>query len=156
MTQITKQQILEFLSRNHIFNLATVSPEGKPNAAILLYIIDDQFNFYFSTHAESQKSLNLQNHPFLSASLYQLGYMGAQIEGEAEIIQEEALRQKIINKLAEKAVSKNFYPPLLRITGQNYVVFKIKPHIIKCLDLKNEHINEENSPFSILKFDQHE
>lgn len=61
MTKTTKTEVLQFLKSHPECVLATVSPEGKPEAATVLFAVDDDFTFYFGTSDKYRKYHNLLN-----------------------------------------------------------------------------------------------
>lgn len=143
-----KQEVLEFLKRNFVMNIA-VSIDNKPSSSVLLYYVDDNFNFFFTTHADSFKAKILKSNPKISMSIWEHNQMLVQADGEVTEITEEEQKLKVIDKLAESAsMKKDFWPPLLRIRGENYVVFKIIPNWLRKLDLTNNSISSINSPLT--------
>ena len=59
--EISKQGALKFLKEKQLAVVSTVSAEGKPESATVLYFIDDDFNFYFITRRNTRKFGNLQS-----------------------------------------------------------------------------------------------
>jgi nitroimidazol reductase NimA-like FMN-containing flavoprotein (pyridoxamine 5'-phosphate oxidase superfamily) len=126
-----------------------VSEDNKPSSTILLYYVDDDLNFYFATHRNSFKAQKLLKNPLISLSVWEHKNMMIQVDGEASEVVEEQNKLAIIDKLAESALKgQDFWPPLLRIGGQDYIVFKIKPAWLRKLDLKRDTMTQEESPFS--------
>lgn len=59
MDEALRSKILEVLQRQHLMTLATIRPDGYPQATILNYIHDD-LTLYFATDAASQKAGNIK------------------------------------------------------------------------------------------------
>jgi nitroimidazol reductase NimA-like FMN-containing flavoprotein (pyridoxamine 5'-phosphate oxidase superfamily) len=59
MDEALRSTILEVLCRHHTMTLATIRPDGYPQATTVNYIHDD-FALYFATDATSQKSGNME------------------------------------------------------------------------------------------------
>src|SRR3990172_3906542 len=59
MDEALRSKILEVLRRQPLMTLATIRPDGYPQATTLNYIHDD-FILYFATDAASQKSGNIK------------------------------------------------------------------------------------------------
>jgi len=53
------KEVLGFLRTHPECVLATVSASGKPEAATVLFAVDDDFNFYFGTRTDYRKYMNL-------------------------------------------------------------------------------------------------
>jgi len=143
-----KQEVLGFLRSQFIMSIA-VAEDNKPSSSILLYYVDDEFNFFFATHRNSFKAQKLLKNPQISISVWEHKNMMVQVDGIASEIVNEQDKLAIIDKLAESAMKgQDFWPPLLRIGGQDYIVFKIKPNWLRKLDLKRDTMTQEESPFT--------
>lgn len=143
-----KTEVLEFLKSQYIMSVA-VCENSKPLSSILLYYIDDDFNIHFATHTDSYKSKALKSNPKISLSIWEANQMLVQIDGDVEEIIDTELKLATIDNLAESAGKKDdFWPPLLRIKGENYVVFKIIPNWIRKLDLVQNTMTQIDSPFT--------
>ena len=57
-----KKKISDFLARHQEINLASISANGNPYAAVVAYVNGDNF-LYFSTEKSSQKALNILSNP---------------------------------------------------------------------------------------------
>jgi nitroimidazol reductase NimA-like FMN-containing flavoprotein (pyridoxamine 5'-phosphate oxidase superfamily) len=146
-----KTEILDFLRSQYIMSVA-VCEDNKPSSSILLYYIDDELNIYFATHADSIKAKKLKINPLISLSVWEHKKMLIQADGEVSEVVEEDAKLNIIDKLAESSSKgDNFWPPLLRIKGGEYTVFKIKPIWLRRLDLKTDTMTQTDSPFSEIK-----
>jgi general stress protein 26 len=58
MDKALKSKILEALASHHMMTLATIRPDGYPQATTVNYI-HDGFTVYFATDATSQKAGNI-------------------------------------------------------------------------------------------------
>src|SRR3989344_1188220 len=56
-----RENALKFLKENHTMVLATVSHDGMPHAATVYYMVDENFDLYFSTGEETKKFLNIKD-----------------------------------------------------------------------------------------------
>lgn len=140
-------KVLKFLQEHFIMSIA-VSLNNKPSSSILLYYVDSDFNFYFATHSDSFKAKILLQNPLISLSIWEHNQMLIQADGKATEITDDSQRIEIMDKLAESASKdKNFWPPLFRIQGKGYSVFKIKPTWLRKLDLEQDTISQVGSPF---------
>ena len=59
MDETLRSKILDILQRHHTMTLATIRPDGFPQATTVNYIHDD-FILYFATDATSQKAGNIK------------------------------------------------------------------------------------------------
>lgn len=142
-----KSDVLAFLRQNFIMSVA-VSEGDKPSSSILLYYVDDDLNFHFATHKDSHKARKLIKNPNISLSVWKHGEMLVQVDGRATEIIDLQDKLAIVDFLAEATIKgDNFWPPLLRIKGDNYAVFKIKPTWMRKLDLVQDTISQVDSPF---------
>lgn len=142
-----KKEVLSFLHRNFIMSIA-VSKDNKPAASILLYHVDDDFTFYFATHTDSYKAKILKVNPQISIAIWEHNDMLIQADGEAMEVTNPAKKIEIIDKLAySSGKGPDFWPPLLRIKGKDYIVFKIKLSWMRMLDLKQDTMTQIDSPF---------
>lgn len=142
-----KQEILTFLKRNFIMSIA-VSADDKPSSSILLYYVDDELNFYFATHSDSFKTIKIRKNPVISLSVWEHHEMLVQADGDVTEITDLKEKLATIDRLAEStSKGEDFWPPLFRIKGEDYVVFKIKPFWLRKLDLVNDTMTQIDSPF---------
>jgi nitroimidazol reductase NimA-like FMN-containing flavoprotein (pyridoxamine 5'-phosphate oxidase superfamily) len=143
-----KREILAFLRENNIMS-AAVSEENKPSATILLFYVDDHFNFHFATHKSSYKAQKLLKNPAISLSVWKNLEMLVQVDGIVSEITDTDEKLSIVDKLAASASKEpDFWPPLLRIGGEDYIVFRIKPTWIRKLDMKQDTMTQIDSPFT--------
>lgn len=125
-----------------------VSQNNKPQSSVLLYAMDDDFTFYFATHRDSHKAQTLLSNPAISLNVWQHGEMLVQADGTVTIIQDADAVSAVLDKLANAASKdEHFWPPVFRISGDEYIVFKITPHWMRSLNLNTAHMTESDSPF---------
>lgn len=142
-----KTEVLGFLRENFIMS-AAVSQNDKPSSTILLYYVDDDLNFYFATHTDSYKTRKLLQNPAISISVWKHNEMLLQGDGIATEVTDVQQKLSIVDKLAESASKgPDFWPPLFRIGGEAYIVFKIKLTWLRKLDLKQDTMTQVDSPF---------
>ncbi len=131
--------------------IATVSGD-QPGVSVMLYTVDDDMNFYFGTHKDSFKIKNLLANPKVSAVVWEFGKIQVQINGSASPVEDSSEQAEAMEKLADSAtMNSDFWPPLFRIKGGDYILMKIKPNWMRVLDLTNNTIRQEESPFIEIK-----
>lgn len=135
------QQALEFLKEHDAAVLATVSPEGEPQAATVYYAVDDDFTFYFVTTTNSKKYRNLEQNPRV-AVVVGVGPepITVQIGGKAELVEHYGrsdTAERIYNKIS---LEESRYWPIARLpdTGE-FRVYKVVPEWLTFLNLDIEH-----------------
>lgn len=154
MSQSDRKIILDFLRTQFIMEIAT-SHKDKPAASIVLYMVDDDFNFYFVTHNDSYKSQNLLNNPRISLAIWKHQEMLVQVDGAAQPVIDEREKERLMDELADAATNDEaFWPPVFRIKGDKYIIFKVTPHWLRSLDLTRNTIRQEDSPFTELTFEK--
>ena len=149
--EITKQKVLTFLKNHYLMQIATVN-ENQPGVSVMLYTVDDDLNFYFATHKDSFKIKNLKQNPKISLVVWEFGNIQVQANGIAEEVTESQKQLQILDKLADSATQdENFWPPIFRIKGEDYIIIKIKPNWMRVLDLTTQTIRQEETPFIDIK-----
>jgi general stress protein 26 len=146
-----KKIILDFIKSQFILNLATAN-EGKPASSVMLYTADDDLNFYIATHRNSYKSQNLIKNPVASISIWEHNKMLVQSDVSVSEVTNPETADKILDALADQATEKkDFWPPVFRIKGDDYVIFKLSPTWIRGLDLTRNTVHQDDSPFIEVK-----
>lgn len=148
-TKISKQDVIKFLRSVNIMSLAACHGD-KPISTILLFAVDDELNFYFSTRSETYKTKALEANPNVSMAIWEHKKMLIQVDGKAERIEDLEKVNEVIDMLAE-SVSRigDFWPPVVRFKDKGeYTAFKISPYWLRSLDLTNESIRENEDPFT--------
>lgn len=146
-----KTDTLSFLKNNFVMEIATAK-DNKPAASVVVYVIDDELNFYFVTYRNSFKAQNLLLNPQISLTVWQFLKMSVQVDGEASVVEDEAQKEWVIDAFADAATKDpNFWAPIFRIKRGDYCVFKIKPIWIRTLDLSHSTVRQEQTPFTEIK-----
>ncbi len=141
--QFTKDQVRDFMRSVGIMS-ASINAEPYPIATILLFAIDDDFTLYFATHIETAKSRALQAHPKFSYSIWEHHKMLVQASGEATRITEYEEVERTLEKLAMSAASiEDFWPPVLQLDPDEYIIFKIKTTQMQVIPLEFDTISSD-------------
>lgn len=147
----TKAEVQAFLKENFVMSLAT-AVDNKPAVAPLIYVIDDELNFYFVTYRHTLKAQNLVMNPQCAVTVWEFLKMSIQATGEASIVEDEAKKEWVINAFADAATKDpSFWAPIFRIKRGDYCVFKIKPTWLRVLDLSHNTVRQEESPYTEIK-----
>jgi len=149
MKKITKKRTRDFLKSQFIMQLASSSKKNMPQVSIMLYVIDRDLNFYCATHSDSIKAQNMAENKNVSIAVWAHNQFMVQVKGIVETVVDEKKQNKILTALAKAgAKDDNFWPPVFRIKGSSYVLYKIVPAEISVLDLVSRNISESQSPFT--------
>lgn len=130
MEKALKEEVLEFLKAHPECVLATSSPDGKPEAATVLFAVDDEATFYFGTSEKYRKYQNLLVNKKVAIVVGVSGKdpKSAQAEGEVEMIEGEAE----ITKTKEFFAERN--PAMKPFLNWPLKFFKVKPLWLRWLD----------------------
>jgi len=147
----TRKDALSFLKENFVMELATCR-DNKPAVAPMVYVMDDELNFYFVTYRESFKAQNLISNPQCSFTVWQFPKMCIQASGTTSIVEDENKKTWVIEAFADAATKDpNFWAPIFRIQRNDYCLFKITLDWMRVLDLKRDTVRQEDSPYTEIK-----
>ncbi len=149
MQTISRQDVLDFLQKQYLMQLATANKDGVPHVSVMLFAVDEELNFYCATNSDSNKAKNILENNRVSLVVWEQQKMLVQVLGSVEIVKEKEDLEQAYDLLGEAAASDNsFWPPLLQIEGRSYSVYKIQPIRLSALNLSSKHIREHDSPFT--------
>ena len=147
----THERVVHFLKNNFVMNIATTDGD-KPSASVVIYVIDEHLNFYFVTHKDSYKTKHLLKNPNISFSVWQFLEMSVQADGTTNVVEDEAQKEWVMSAFGDAATKDpNFWAPIFRIKGSDYILFKITPHWMRMLDLTHNTVRQRESPFTEIK-----
>lgn len=147
----SKEEMVNFLKNNFVMSLATTN-NSVPAVAPVVYVVDDELNFYFVTYRITRKAQNLIANPQCSFTVWQFLEMSVQGSGETSIVEDEARKEWVLEAFADAATKDpNFWAPIFRIKRGDYTVFKIKPTWLRVLDLSHNTVRAKESPFTEIK-----
>lgn len=131
-----KKYALAFMKENKTLVLSTASSDGRPQAATLYYIVDNDFTLHCATHRESQKVRNIEQNKQV---VFTIGFGPSPITiqgaGEAELLT-DGVSLKLVGRIGFDLLDQM---PLFRAgTGGGFVAIKIKPTEIKWLNLDSK------------------
>jgi uncharacterized protein YhbP (UPF0306 family) len=91
----------QFLQEQSTLALATVNDQGEPEVAPLFYVSDERHNLYWLSNPTVRHSRNLAVRPQVAAAIYPIVWQwndiaGVQIEGRAEAIADDRIREQIM------------------------------------------------------------
>lgn len=131
------QKILSLLDDHRIMSLATLRPDGWPQATTVGYV-SDGLTLYFMCGQASQKARNLAADSRVSLTVDRdvpdpLAIEGLSMAGHARrVLDEEVIRRLLLGGMLKK------YPEYAAMSGSldfsQIAVFKVEPHVISVLD----------------------
>lgn len=137
MRDDVRRKILDLLAKHRIMTLATLRPDGWPQATTVGFV-SDGFSLYFLCSAQSQKSANLQRDNRVSLTIDQdvtnpMDIEGLSMAALAVPVTEKAEQQKTLALMAEKYPE---YKALPQPDLSQIRIFRIEPTVISVLDYK--------------------
>ena len=144
-----RKEVMTFLEGQNVLQSATADKEGKPAASVMLYIVDEDFNFYVLTKRHTYKAQHLLENPRISFSVLDLKDMFLQVDGIVEELSDEESRNWVADQFADKATDiEDFWAPILWTKDKDYIAFKITPTWMRMMNLKVKTVHQEGSPFT--------
>src|SRR3989337_453653 len=135
MDEALRSKILEVLRRHHTMTLATIRPDGYPQATTVNYIHDDLI-LYFATDATSQKAGNIKLNNKVSVAIasetqdfYKL--RGLSMSGIARKVGEKQRAEEMAFRLFHALPQSKRYVPE---DPQQLAVYEITPVAIALVD----------------------
>ena len=135
MDEALRSRILEVLRRQHIMTVATIRPDGYPQATTVNYIHDDLI-VYFATAATSQKAGNIKLNDKVSVAIIDLAQdfyklRGLSMSGTAARVQEKQRAEEFALRLFSRLPqSRRFVPE----DPKELAVYAIRPVAIALVD----------------------
>jgi len=135
---MTKTELLQFLQRQRLGVLATVSPAGEPESAVVGIAVSGQFEIVFDTLDTTRKVTNLRVNPRIAFVIGWDEEITVQLEGLAD-----EPRGHDLHRLKE--IYFGVYPDGRgRQSWKGITYFRVRPHWARYSDF--------NAPATILEF----
>ncbi len=130
----TRDRILEILAESRVLCVATLRPDGWPQATLVGYL-SDGLTLYFAVARDSQKLANIVGDPRISIAVGRQGRQGAHVHGlsmaaiAAEVTDVDEVRR--LNALIlERYPEQEIFAP----RGHSIAVIKATPQVISLID----------------------
>ena len=137
MDEDIKKKILALLEQHRIMTIATLRPDGWPQATTVGYV-SEGLTLYFLCGLQSQKAANLAQDDRVSLAIDHdtsdiMAITGLSMAGRAQPVLDRAEAQKILNLLPTK------YPEQVSLPGpmptpDEVRIFRVTPTVISVLD----------------------
>lgn len=149
----TKEELYSYMVTLATAVLSTVSPDGKPHAAIIYFIPDEALNCYFITKSDTRKSQNLEKNAQAALTIIDTGSAKTiQATGKVEEIEGSEMYRKIIEKISEENAKNNGFfwpPPLSKLDSRgDLILYKFTPDWLRFADFNES--TEENIFYDVI------
>lgn len=132
-----KQKILALLDQHRIMTIATLRPDGWPQATTVGYV-NEGLTLYFLCGLDSQKAANLARDDRVSLTIDHdtpdlMAIIGLSMAARAQVVEDRSEAEKILQMLPLK------YPepqsiPIQMPTPDDIKIFRVTPTVISVLD----------------------
>ena len=137
MDEEIRRKILDILDRHRIMTVATVRPDGWPQATTVGYV-NEGLKIYFLCGRESQKAYNLARDDRVSLTIDHdtanlMAITGLSMAGHAKAVEDRTEAEKVLRMLPLKYTD---LPPLPMPmpTPDDIRIFHVTPAVISVLD----------------------
>jgi len=118
---MTKEEVLEFITKNPAFSLATID-KGQPRARMIMMYRADENGIIFSTGSEKDLNKQLQANPAVEMCFYSHEQnCQVRIEGRAEVINDLELKKQIVEDFS-------FLKPWIEARGYDVLITYLVPN----------------------------
>jgi len=124
-----RAKIHHFLVSHPVGVLATVDPDGEPQASAIYFSVDNDLHIRFTTKEGTRKYANIANHPSVVLAVYDAADQAlVQIEGRAvERTDHEEQKEAYEGTIhAAGQTGADVVPPIAKIPAGKYVAFEIE------------------------------
>jgi nitroimidazol reductase NimA-like FMN-containing flavoprotein (pyridoxamine 5'-phosphate oxidase superfamily) len=138
MNDETKQKILTLLDEHRIMTIATLRPDGWPQATTVGYV-NEGLTLYFLCGLDSQKAANLARDDRVSLTIDHdtpdlMAITGLSMGARAEVVVDRAEATKVLSMLPLKYPEQTSPLPLPMPTPDDVRIFRVTPVVISVLD----------------------
>jgi nitroimidazol reductase NimA-like FMN-containing flavoprotein (pyridoxamine 5'-phosphate oxidase superfamily) len=133
-----RNRILSLLDQHRIMTLATLRPDGWPQATTVGYVNED-LTLYFLCGLDSQKAVNLARDDRVSLTIDHdtpdlMAITGLSMAARAEAVTDRAEAEKVLHMLPQKYPEQTTPLPIPMPTPDDVRIFRVTPTIISVLD----------------------
>lgn len=133
-----RTKILSLLDQHRIMTLATLRPDGWPQATTVGYV-NEGLTLYFLCGLDSQKAANLARDDRVSLTIDHdtpdlMAITGLSMAARAEAVSDRAEAEKVLRMLPNKYPEQTTPLPIAMPTPDDVRIFRVTPTIISVLD----------------------
>jgi len=139
MDEALREKILALMSGHRIMTVATLRPDGWPQATTVGYV-NDGLTLYFLCGLDSQKAANLAQDDRVSLTIDHdtpdlMAIAGLSLSGHAEAVTNHDEAMKVLQLLSSRYPEQNSLPADFPMpTPDNIRIFRVTPKVISVLD----------------------
>lgn len=138
MNAAIEKQIVDLLNRHRIMTIATLRPDGWPQATTVGYI-NEGMTMWFLCGLESQKAKNLAHDNRVSLTIDHdtpdiMAITGLSMAARAHRVTDRTEAKKIIDSMPAKYADAPAAPPLKMPEPEEVALFRVAPEVISVLD----------------------
>jgi nitroimidazol reductase NimA-like FMN-containing flavoprotein (pyridoxamine 5'-phosphate oxidase superfamily) len=138
MDETIKRKILTLLDEHRIMTLATLRPDGWPQATTVGYV-NDGLTLYFLCGLDSQKAANIARDNRVSLTIDHdtdqiMEITGLSMAARAAAVTDRAEAERVVGMLPLKYPAQNTPLPLPMPKPEDVRIFRITPVVISILD----------------------
>ena len=128
--------ILEILESVSEMTLATLRPDGWPQATVVTFL-NDGLQLFFATHPKAQKAANIAHDERVSATITLPGRGPREIHALSLAARAERVTDPGVLAHVERLAARRFPGSWASNAGfDELAVFRLKPHVISLLDYR--------------------
>jgi hypothetical protein len=137
MDEATRQKILSLLDQHRIMTIATLRPDGWPQATTVGYV-NEGLTLYFLCGLDSQKCANLARDDRVSLTIDHdtadiMAITGLSMAARAEAVTDRVEASKVLRMLPLKYPEQQSLP-LAMPTPDDVRIFRVRPVVVSVLD----------------------
>jgi len=138
MDEAIRNKILTLLDRHRIMTIATLRPEGWPQAPTVGYA-NEGLTLFFLCGPDSQKAANLAHDDRVSLTIDHdttdlMAITGLSMAAHAQAVDDPAEAERILQLLSSKYGEPVTPPPIEMPTPEEVRIFRVTPTVISVLD----------------------
>lgn len=134
-----RQKILQLLDQHRIMTVATLRPDGWPQATTVGYVNRD-LTLYFLCGPDSQKARNLAKDDRISLTIDHdtpelMAITGLSLAARARVVHDRAEAEEVLRLMPLKHPHAQMQPPPFKMPAPDEVrIFRVTPLLISVLD----------------------
>jgi PPOX class probable F420-dependent enzyme len=138
MDEAIRQKILALLEQHRIMTIATLRPDGWPQATTVGYA-NDGLTLYFLCGPDSQKAANLARDDRVSLTIDHdtpqvMDIVGLSMAARAQAVVDPAEAEKALGLLMQRYPQQDEPLPIPMPTPEEVRIFRVTPVVISVLD----------------------
>lgn len=148
---VENPRLSSFLVSTPVGTLATVDESGQPMAAVIYFMVDPSFNFYFVSKEKTRKVQNMRKHPEVALAVYDAALQTTvQVTGSVVEVTDVSRFDTVYKGIVEaaKATGSSPLPPISKIPAGMYCLFRLEPDSIRMAEFTKP---EQGSPDDIFQ-----